>query len=260
MCTLILGRDVLGPGTVLLAANRDEQPRRPTDPPGVLVKHPQVVGGRDRMAGGTWLAIRDRGAAVAILNRREPGAPKAPRGGTPPGGPDLDVWAPRSRGLLAIDVATAEGPSLPAAALERARRSLAEATYAPFTLVFAAPDSCWALAHDGMRTTHQEIPSGWHAITHQDLDDPTEPRTAYVLGQLAGWPPRSAEAAERRVLDLLARHDEPRVCLHDGRMVTVSSSLVRIDARGARYLHAEGRPCEVPYRDLSTLVTRSETV
>ena len=260
MCTLILGRDVLGPGTVLLAANRDERPQRPTDPPGVLVERPRVVGGRDRMAGGTWLAIRDRRAAVAILNRREPAAAKPPRGRTPPGGPDLDVWAPRSRGLLAIDVACAEGTSLSVAALERAHRGLAESAYAPFTLVFAAPDSCWAIAHDGTTSLHQEIPPGWHVITHQDLDDPTEPRTAFVLDQLRDWQPDSAEAAERRALELLARHDPPRVCLHDGVMVTVSSSLVRIDPRGARYLHAEGRPCGVEYQDVSHLLTTPETV
>jgi|SRR6185295_8309250 len=249
MCTLILGRDVLGPGTVLLAANRDEQPNRPTDPPRVLVERPRVIGGRDRLAGGTWLAIREQRAAVAILNRREM-APAAP----------ADLATRRSRGLLAIDVAVAPGESLAHAALERARAALIEAAYAPFTLVFAAPDSCWALAHDGTHHRHQEIPPGWHVITHQDLDDPSEPRTAYVLGQLAGWQPRSPEEAERRALELLARHEEPRVCLHEGPMVTVSSSLVGIAAAGARYLHAEGRPCEVPYRDLAGLFVRSKTV
>ena len=249
MCTLILGRDILGPGTVLLAANRDEQPRRPTDPPRVLVERPRVIGGRDRQAGGTWLAIREQRAALAILNRRETARPTG-----------ANLAARRSRGLLAIDVAVAQGEPLADTALQVARAALAEAAYAPFTLVFAAPDSCWALAHDGERHRHQEIPSGWHVITHQDLDDPSEPRTAYVLGQLAGWQPRSPEEAERRALELLARHEAPRVCLHDGPMVTVSSSLVRISAGGARYLHAEGRPCEVPYRDLAGLLARSETV
>ena len=249
MCTLILGRDVLGPGTVLLAANRDEQPLRPSEPPRVLVEHPRVVGGRDRLAGGTWLAVREGRAAVAILNRRE-SAPPAPAGGR----------ARRSRGLLAIDVATAEGVPLARAALERARAALADSDYAPFTLVFAAPDACWALAHDDAGSRHQEIPAGWHVITHQDLDDPTEPRTAYVLDQLRGWQPGSREEAERRVLELLARHEPPRVCLHDGVMVTVSSSLLHFGGGAARYLHAEGRPCEAVYDDRSALLFGPKTV
>jgi hypothetical protein len=37
-------------------------------------------------------------------------------------------------------------------------------------------------------------------------------------------------------------------------MVTVSSSLVGLGPRGARYRHAEGRPCEQPPRDVSGLL------
>src|SRR3989442_6104928 len=96
MCTLILGRDVLGPGSLLVGANRDEDPARPAEPPGRLSEAPLVVGGRDLRSGGTWLAIRDGRAVVALLNRRGVG-PSA-----------LDVV--RSRGLLALDVAkTAPG-------------------------------------------------------------------------------------------------------------------------------------------------------
>ncbi|HKQ57135.1 MAG TPA: NRDE family protein, partial [Candidatus Eisenbacteria bacterium] len=79
MCTLILGRDVVAPGTVLLAANRDEDPRRPSAPPMVLRERPRLVGGRDLQAGGTWLAVRDARAMVAILNRRDrSGGPSPP--------------------------------------------------------------------------------------------------------------------------------------------------------------------------------------
>src|SRR5580765_3334545 len=68
MCTVLVGRDVTGPGEILVAANRDEDPARPSDPPGILLDSPRLVGGRDRIAGGTWLAVRpappnsDRGA------------------------------------------------------------------------------------------------------------------------------------------------------------------------------------------------------
>ncbi|HEV2105058.1 MAG TPA: NRDE family protein, partial [Candidatus Eisenbacteria bacterium] len=58
MCTLILGRDVRGADTVVIAANRDEAPDRPSEPPRVLHGSPRVVGGRDARAGGTWLAVR----------------------------------------------------------------------------------------------------------------------------------------------------------------------------------------------------------
>ena len=51
----------------------------------------------------------------------------------------------------------------------------------------------------------------------------------------------------------------PPVCLHQGRMVTVSSSLVRLDLNGARYLHAEGRPCEHAFQDQSRLLETTPT-
>jgi uncharacterized protein with NRDE domain len=224
---------------VVVAANRDEDPSRPADPPGVLVDRPRVVGGRDRVAGGTWLAIRERRAAVALLNRR-------PLAGAPP--PE------KSRGLLALEVArvAVDSGSLAARALEEARRLASGHRFAPFSLVFASPERCWILSNETEGTKVIEVEAGWHVITHSFLDDPDEPRTARLLRALAGWAPRSLDEMERephRLLSLPAgdptRGDPgPAVCIHDGRMVTVSSSIVVLGANLARYLHAEGRPCE----------------
>jgi len=280
MCTLIIGRDVLAPGTVLLGANRDERPDRPTDPPGVLVASPYVVGGRDAEAGGTWLAVREGRAAVAILNRREePGDPA----GAPRAGPR------RSRGLLAIDVAAApvdsafavdpthdrrellermreaSGPGPAHAALCRSFAVLQEADYAPFSLVYAAPETSWLLAFGADRVPHvRTIPSGWHVLTHTELDDGNEPRTRRLLHDLAYFRPLSLEKALQKLGDLLRSHGAergvahpdplPPVCLHEGRMRTVSSSLVFLAPGRARYLHASGRPCENRYEDLSHML------
>jgi hypothetical protein len=284
MCTLIIGNGVLAPGTVLLGANRDERPDRATDPPGVLRATPHVVGGRDAEAGGTWLAVRDGRAAIAILNRR--GDPGAPAAGLPR----------RSRGLLALDVAAApadfdlaldpagephqllrligdvSGPGLAHAALSRAFAALGESDYAPFSLVYAAPEATWLLAFGADRVPRvRAIPTGWHVLTHAELDDKTEPRTARLLRDLATFQPRSLEEALQKTGDLLRSHGTargvahpdrvPPVCLHEGPMRTVSSSLVFLAPDRARYLHASGRPCEHPYQDLSHLletpVTRS---
>jgi uncharacterized protein with NRDE domain len=243
MCTLILGRDVVAAGTLLLAANRDEDPARPSDPPAVLHDHPKVVGGRDRRAGGTWLAVREPGAVVAILNRRP--------------GPDALPAERRSRGALTLDVATVadDGRGLAAAALARAVQAVEAAAYAPFTLVFATADNAWMMVHDGDRNAvPREIPSGWHVLTHADLDDVREPRTAWLTRELAGWTPRDRADAEHRLEDLLRSHGDPAhgvppVCLHAGRMVTVSASMVWLAPGALRYRHAEGRPCEHPFED-----------
>src|SRR6266513_1742981 len=124
MCTLIVARDVVGPRQVMLAANRDESPGRPTDPPMILSERPRIAGGRDRLAGGTWLAVRERSAVVSLLNRREL---------------TIGRTANRSRGLLTLDVAAAPIE----AARERALALVAETEYAPCTLLYATPHDCW---------------------------------------------------------------------------------------------------------------------
>jgi transport and Golgi organization protein 2 len=271
MCTLIIGRDVVAPGTILLAANRDEDPERPSDPPGVLSASPRLIGGRDRRAGGTWLAVRETRAVAAILNRRD-------RTGEPaPPAPDR-----RSRGSLVLEVAAAveDDPSgtvpavdasaplratgaagLPRAALLRAVAALAVARYAPCTLVFATPEAGWlmALESDGA-PRFEPLAAGWHVLTHADLDDPQEPRTARLVRELAGFRPGSLAEAERRLEALLRSHGDPAagvpaVCLHQGRMVTVSSSSVWLAPGEARYRHAEGRPCEHPLVDQTNLLS-----
>lgn len=252
MCTLIIGRDVIGPRTLVLAANRDENPARASDPPRVLAEDPWIVGGRDRVAGGTWLAVRESEAAIALLNRWEPGAP-APRAGV------------RSRGLLTLDVASVpvtesgEDP-LSRAALLRAQQAIVADGYAPFTLVFGSARSCWALAHDDRGPARvTEVPVGWSVLTHRDLNDPAEPRTAHLLERLRDVRPRSLSEAEERLITLLRSHGEdgtPPVCLHEGRMVTVSSSLVAFEEGACHYRHADGRPCEHAYQDMSGLLSR----
>ena len=246
MCTVLLGRDVTGPGEILVAANRDEDPKRASDPPGVLLDSPRLVGGRDRVAGGTWLALRmppphsgrsepeagSKGITM-LLNRR-------PLPGVPPG--------TRSRGLLTIDVARASDPR--ATALAEA----ASGRYGPCTLVHASPTACWWVAFPGDGPARSgAIAPGWHAITHAELDDPSEPRTAWLMGQLAQLEERAAEPALARLAALLAHHGDassPAVCLHEGRMQTVSAALVLIAPDRVRYRHAEGRPCTQPFVDV----------
>jgi len=269
MCTLIIGRDVVVPGSILLGANRDEDPGRASDPPGVLSEAPRLIGGRDRRAGGTWLAVREARAVVAILNRPDRAVEPEPHP------PDR-----RSRGSLVLEVAAAEaapsaavaasvapgpggatpGDGLSEAALRRAVAALGTARYRPCTLLFATPESCWlmALESDGA-PRFEPIARGWHVLTHADLDDALEPRTARLTRELAGFMPSSLDQAGRRLEELLRSHGDedaglPPVCLHEGRMVTVSSSIVWLARGEARYRHAEGRPCERAWVDHSHLL------
>ena len=260
MCTLLIGIDVLGPKTAVVGANRDESPDRATAGPGMLVSSPRVVGGRDLVAGGTWLAVREARFIAALMNRR-------PRPGDPTGGL-------RSRGLLCLETASSDRLDQPAridpetgearpAAWDAALRRLGSGAYARCTLVGIDPDlGSWAVAGGaGELSRGVPIPPGWHAITHGELDDPDEPRTRYALSRLEGAEPRGADEALDLLASILRGHDEggsPAVCLHGDRFPTVSSTLLALGAlERPRYLHADGPPCVTEYRDHSSLLAGS---
>jgi hypothetical protein len=286
VCTLIAGIEVLGPRTLVLGANRDESPERASDGPGVLRERPRVVGGRDRVAGGTWLAIREARAITALMNRRPtpglaPAPTPAPARAQAPGS-----TPPRSRGLLCLDAA-ASGPGRDAPAtidpgtgerhparLHAALALIAREAYAACTLVGLDRDEpSWAvLAEAGMETRVRPLASGWHVLTHADVDDPDEPRTAWLLDRLRGFEPRDPDEALEGIAALLRTHADPArgvpgVCLHRERFPTVSSSLVALGvalgvapgvapggAGAPRYRHAAGPPCATPYDDVSGLL------
>jgi hypothetical protein len=164
MCTLVFGLGLLGPRSLVLATNRDEDPARASEPPQILHREPLVVGGRDAVAGGTWLAVRAGGATHApgvalLLNRRDPEPGRAGR---------------RSRGLLTLNVAAAADPR--ATALAEA----ASGRYAPCSLVWLSHDASWLLAlRAGREPTLEPIAPGWHAITHFELDDAADARAGF---------------------------------------------------------------------------------
>ena len=73
MCLIVVGWHAHTDFPLLVAANRDEFHARPTAPAARWPGAPQVIGGRDLEAGGTWLGITDSGRFAAVTNVREPG-------------------------------------------------------------------------------------------------------------------------------------------------------------------------------------------
>lgn len=165
MCTVLLR---LAPGEglpVLLGAVRDEFVDRPWVLP---ARHwpgawSHLMGGRDEVAGGTWLAVdQERRAVAALLNagRREP-----PEDGQRP-----------TRGTLALRILTAEG--LPADLSRYDRFHLLRATLAGGEL--------WSW--DGEALTHTELAPGDHIIVNAGLDIDTDPLVLHFAPLLAALP------------------------------------------------------------------------
>jgi uncharacterized protein with NRDE domain len=92
MCVIYIAHRQHPSYPLILLANRDEFYDRPTAPAARWEDAPQIMAGRDLVAGGTWLGATDRGRFAAVTNYRDQRAPKGER----------------SRGILVADFLRAE--------------------------------------------------------------------------------------------------------------------------------------------------------
>ncbi len=102
MCLIALDHRPASACLLRLVANRDEFHARPTAPLAAWRDAPDIVGGRDLEAGGTWLAVHRRGRFAAVTNVRAPSL-KVPAGAPSRGAlvrealecDDLPAWLDR---------------------------------------------------------------------------------------------------------------------------------------------------------------------
>ncbi len=153
MCTVVISHRPASPWPVAIAANRDEMVARPWDPPAAhWPERPGVVGGRDRLAGGTWMAMRG-GLVAAVLNR--PGS-LGPAEGF------------RSRGELPL--LALEHPS--AAEAARAVAALPGGAWRPFNLVIADCGGAWLVIGTGDGAlTRRRLGEGMTMVTAIGADE-----------------------------------------------------------------------------------------
>lgn len=76
MCLIVVGWRAHANYPLVVAANRDEFYARPTAQAARWSAAPQVIGGLDLEAGGTWLGITETGRFAAVTNVREPNLSK----------------------------------------------------------------------------------------------------------------------------------------------------------------------------------------
>lgn len=165
MCTVTLLRRPGHRWPVLIAANRDEMLDRPWDPPGPhWSDRPDVVAGRDRLAGGTWLGSNATGVTAAVLNREGSLGPADDK---------------RSRGELVLDALDYTDARDAAEALA----ALDPAAYRSFNLVIADnQDAYWLSGRDGARAVEvTALPDGISMLTSADLNDTTHGRIETYL-------------------------------------------------------------------------------
>ena len=71
MCLIALAHRCDAEWPLVVAANRDEFHERPAQAAGWWTDRPDVLGGRDLLAGGSWLAVHRQGRFAAVTNYRD---------------------------------------------------------------------------------------------------------------------------------------------------------------------------------------------
>lgn len=240
MCTIVLAWRNVNDADFVLAANRDELIDRPAEPPQLLSADPPIVGGRDLVGGGTWLAIGEGERVCAVTNRRT-----------------------GIKGEVSRDPSRLSRGEIPVEVLRRTEREvpaflagLGPGRYNPVNVLYVSATGALAASVDDSgppRLTQLHI--GLHVLTTGDIDDADSDknRWLYTFADRTQKLAKNGFDLEYALRDLISRHDKPSddpldcVCIHGDAYGTVSAATV-IGAHGAvTYRHAQGRPCTTPF-------------
>jgi uncharacterized protein with NRDE domain len=244
VCLLVVASRLVPGEPLIVGANRDEYLARPSIPLTVLDEGPpRVLGGRDELAGGTWLAVNEHGVCAGLTNQ--------PLG-------DAKDPSKRSRGELPVALARHETA---AGAVDDFVRRYRPSDY----------NGCWLLVGDRTSLYFVDftgpagasavaLAPGFHVLENRALGDPS-PKVDLVLSSL-GAPAGGDEvvAAFRRVLtDHRIPEGDERAnaasCVHLEGYGTRSSCIVRVGAEPGSppvLQVADGPPCAAAYEDAGT--------
>jgi uncharacterized protein with NRDE domain len=219
MCLVLVAVDPRGDIPIVVAANRDERHERPAQALDWWSDRPGILGGRDRVAGGTWFGAGADGRFATVLNDHRVPAPA----GAPSRGELVPAFleTPRPQGWM---------------------RELAEqrARYAGFHLL-AGGGSTGLQYCASVATAPSPIGPGLHTIDNAglDIDDPRSERARDRLGPLL------AAGEPKAILAGLGDHAPPGAGAGDRRPIfirdpvfgTRCSTVLRIDAAGFATCH-----------------------
>ena len=136
---------------LIIAANRDEFYNRKTEAAHFWKDHPEILGGRDLEACGTWMGMNRSGRISLLTNYRDP--------------QNINPQAP-SRGQLVSDfLLTKDDPKTYLEFIERKGRM-----YNGFNLLVGDADSLWY--YSNYREGVTEIPPGYYGLSNHLLETP----------------------------------------------------------------------------------------
>ncbi|GAB5412740.1 MAG: NRDE family protein [Congregibacter sp.] len=189
MCLIAIAWQCHPDAPLLLVANRDEFHARPPAAAGFWEDHPDILGGRDLQAGGTWLGVTRGGRFAAVTNVRE--------------GRPATEQAKRSRGELTLNFLH-NGMS-PEHYIHQVSEHIQD--YQGFNLLIGDGTALWYLHGGHLRHSKPEqLTPGTYALSNAALNTPW-PKVEHARAKLE----RALDAAS----SALPGHDQLTACLAD---------------------------------------------
>ena len=167
----------------MLIANRDELHERPTAAADYWPEHPHIIGGRDLLHGGTWLAIDQTGRLGAVTNFRD----------------DAPPAQPRSRGDLVTDFMQSGHASADFSETVNQRQH----TYAGFNLVIGQVGQ--PFHYRSNRDRSLPLSDGMYGISNGPLDNEW-PKVKTTKARLSNWLQQERQDIEALFEILADRH------------------------------------------------------
>jgi len=149
MCLIFLSLNNHPKYKLVIAANRDEFYTRKTAPAHFWNDHPEIIGGRDLEASGTWMAMNKNGRIAMVTNYRDPA--------------NINPNAP-SRGKLVSDFLLSDlsGPDYLLDVSHHGKK------YNGFNLIVGTPDELYY--YSNYKEGVEKVGSGIHGLSNHLLD------------------------------------------------------------------------------------------
>ncbi|HKD89611.1 MAG TPA: NRDE family protein [Streptosporangiaceae bacterium] len=260
MCLLIAMFGMVPDAPLQVAANRDERFDRPAVPITVLrERQPRILGGRDELAGGTWLAVNEHGVVAGLTNQ-----------------PSFNGRDPAKRSRGELPLAFASWASA-AEAVEKVSAALDPASYNPCWMLVGDRETLFFIGIAGAgKPEVEQLGPGLHVLENSPLR-PRSAKAAFVtqLVTKALAQHDAGAAGAIAALETVLRDHRPAItepltdsagrvrppelsaaCVHGEGYGTRSAMTVSVPASGLPSVRvADGRPCEHDLRDVTGLWT-----
>jgi uncharacterized protein with NRDE domain len=186
MCLLLIAVRAVPGRPLLLLGNRDEFRARASATAAPWTEDPRVVGGRDLVAGGSWLALHADGRHAAVTNVRS----------------GLPATAPKSRGWLVRDFVL--GNVSPRDFLDAVHADVE--SYGAFNLVVGDRESTWV--YGTADSASRKLDAGVHVISNGRIGVHW-PKTERLQHRFVETISSRGDIDDERLLDLLVDEDQP---------------------------------------------------